>query len=667
MTSLATRLRGARIAKGLGLRELAREVDVNHSFLSGVEAGTKTGLSGDLARKIAKVLGVTAEHLVGATGKAVEAANVVRLAPPPHDVRLVEHARIHASPLNPRKRFDPEAILGLAASIAAEGLLQNLVVRPHPTRPGDHELAAGERRWRAIGLLIEDGRWPADRPVPVKVRELTDYQLLKLGAAENVEREDMHPLEEGEAFAALVDMAEAGDGATEQLAKDFGRTQRWVQLRIALARKLAPATKAAFLAGKINLEAARAFTLGDQKTQASVLKGNPRAGENVGWVRHQMTAKMIPVGRAHFPPDAYSGEIAGEGDERYFVDVAQFIELQSAAIAETVGKLQKKWAWVERIDGHAETWRYGKSKDRKVAGAIVEVGSNHQVAIHTGLAKPAQAKARARAAELGLDLAPGEAPPPAPMDPYTQPHLAEAKRRKTAAMQTAVLRSGPFRAMQLTCLALLGGERAVRIRAEPPGQMNQGLATAVRDALLPFADALEAKVVTQDAFDRTPLKVGGGGYLGHERETKLWHQITALSFAAVEKLFVALVAARVGSFNDYKPEIADTPAAAAIAATLEVTHGAAPEGEGAFVLDADWLAGYRKPALIEAGIGTGVYQPADKPAMGSLTAPKLKAEILGSPLRDRKWIPPELEFQAAEMTDRHEDPLDDDDDQEEAA
>ena len=92
-------------------------------------------------------------------------------------IQLIPHSRISPSPLNPRKAINADALDELAESILQEGLLQNLVVRP----TGDgYEIAAGERRWRAIDSLIKAEHVPADYEVPVVVRELTDLQLLQI-------------------------------------------------------------------------------------------------------------------------------------------------------------------------------------------------------------------------------------------------------------------------------------------------------------------------------------------------------------------------------------------------------------------------------------------------------------------------------------------------------
>jgi len=105
-------------------------------------------------------------------------------------------AEIHPSAKQPRKRFDGEAVSGLAESIKAQGLIQPVVVRPR--LEGGFELIAGERRWRAA-------REAGLATVPAVVREADDRDSLLLGLVENVAREDLSPIEEARAYALLLD------------------------------------------------------------------------------------------------------------------------------------------------------------------------------------------------------------------------------------------------------------------------------------------------------------------------------------------------------------------------------------------------------------------------------------------------------------------------------
>lgn len=110
--------------------------------------------------------------------------------------QLVDIERVKPTEGQPRKRFDPEAIAELAASIAEKGVLQPLLVRPVE---GALEIVAGERRFRAAkeaGLSR----------VPVVVRELSDREALEVAIVENLQREDLTPVEEARAFQRLIDL-----------------------------------------------------------------------------------------------------------------------------------------------------------------------------------------------------------------------------------------------------------------------------------------------------------------------------------------------------------------------------------------------------------------------------------------------------------------------------
>ena len=105
-------------------------------------------------------------------------------------------ADIHPNMRQPRKRFDAEAVSGLADSIKAQGLIQPVVVRSR--LEGGYELIAGERRWRAA-------REAGLEAVPAVVREADDRDTLLLGLVENVAREDLSPVEEARGYALLLD------------------------------------------------------------------------------------------------------------------------------------------------------------------------------------------------------------------------------------------------------------------------------------------------------------------------------------------------------------------------------------------------------------------------------------------------------------------------------
>lgn len=110
---------------------------------------------------------------------------------------MVPTERLIPNPDQPRRTFDPAALEELSESIRQKGVIQPLIVRP-AGRPGEYEIVAGERRWRAAqkARLHE---------VPVLVRDLDDTEVLEIAIIENVQRADLNPLEEALAYRQLMD------------------------------------------------------------------------------------------------------------------------------------------------------------------------------------------------------------------------------------------------------------------------------------------------------------------------------------------------------------------------------------------------------------------------------------------------------------------------------
>lgn len=130
-------------------------------------------------------------------------------------VRTMPVGEIHPNPHQPRKDFDQEALNELAASIREQGLIQPILVRPVEGGAGGHEIVAGERRWRASQLagLTE---------VQVVVRELSEQQALALALIENLQREDLNPLEEAWGMQRL---REEFGLSQDELARQLGKSR----------------------------------------------------------------------------------------------------------------------------------------------------------------------------------------------------------------------------------------------------------------------------------------------------------------------------------------------------------------------------------------------------------------------------------------------------------
>jgi ParB family chromosome partitioning protein len=112
------------------------------------------------------------------------------------DIRTIPVDLIAANPNQPRKHFEQDALVGLSDSVKERGLLQPVLVRP--VAGGTYELIAGERRWRAARLAGLD-------EIPAIVRPHGDAESLELALIENMAREDLNPIEEARAVAALVE------------------------------------------------------------------------------------------------------------------------------------------------------------------------------------------------------------------------------------------------------------------------------------------------------------------------------------------------------------------------------------------------------------------------------------------------------------------------------
>lgn len=128
--------------------------------------------------------------------------------------RTVPIRSISANPFQPRSDFDPETLQELATSLKNHGMLEPLLVRADPSKQTSYQLIAGERRLRAAKAAgLEQ--------VPVLVHEATDQELLEIAIVENVQREDLNPIEEAQAYRRLMQAsAAAGTTLTQQEVAD---------------------------------------------------------------------------------------------------------------------------------------------------------------------------------------------------------------------------------------------------------------------------------------------------------------------------------------------------------------------------------------------------------------------------------------------------------------
>lgn len=226
-------------------------------------------------------------------------------------------AGIVASLTNPRKTFDQAKLRELADSIAPSGVHQPILVRPLPAsrveetsrakgavpvwpfattrkaEPIEYELVAGERRWRACQLA-------GVAEIPVMARELSDEQVLEIQIVENLQREDVSPLEEAEGYGALMRQGSGMDA--DAVASKIGKSRSYVYARLKLL-DLCQTVREALATGEIdNSRALRIARIPVEKAQITALKEASRRShrgdfamgvrEFEGWLQRNVMLKL---------------------------------------------------------------------------------------------------------------------------------------------------------------------------------------------------------------------------------------------------------------------------------------------------------------------------------------------------------------------------------------
>ncbi|BBL72956.1 ParB/RepB/Spo0J family partition protein [Methylomagnum ishizawai] len=195
-------------------------------------------------------LGRGLDALLGGGGAQLEAVALEKM-------KTVAVERLQPSRFQPRKDIDPAKLQELADSISAQGMVQPVVART--VGEGRYEIIAGERRWRAAQLA-------GLREVPVVVRDVTDQAAMAIALIENIQRQDLNPLEEAEALKRLLDEY----GMThQQLADAVGKSRAAVTNLLRL-NELHPEAKQLLLAGSLEMGHARALLGLDTALQADI-------------------------------------------------------------------------------------------------------------------------------------------------------------------------------------------------------------------------------------------------------------------------------------------------------------------------------------------------------------------------------------------------------------
>lgn len=194
---------------------------------------------------------MTAETTVAVATETAQSADWELTEDSPREYVEAMYSRndVIPSKTNPRKRFDQEALQELAGSLRKHGILQPILCRAHPTEPGKLELIAGERRWRAAGIAKL-------AQVPVRIIVVDDLEMLELQVIENLQRQDLHPIEEAESYEALLaankDNPEYG---VNEMALRLKKSRAYIYARLKLCA-LEPEARTAFYEDKLTASVA---------------------------------------------------------------------------------------------------------------------------------------------------------------------------------------------------------------------------------------------------------------------------------------------------------------------------------------------------------------------------------------------------------------------------
>ena len=224
-------------------------------------------------------------------------------APPaPGGAATLAVADLVPGPFQPRETFDDEAMAALVDSVRERGVIQPLIVRADPAAPGRYQIVAGERRWRAAqaARLHE---------VPAVVRELSDDAALEIALIENVQRQDLTPLEEAEGYRRLT---EEFRRTQEELSRALGKSRSHIANALRLLNLPEP-VKLLLNAGGLSAGHARALL--NAADPAAIAREVVRRGLTVRETERLIQGGTRPAPRGPRPRTPKSHDIRDMEDE----------------------------------------------------------------------------------------------------------------------------------------------------------------------------------------------------------------------------------------------------------------------------------------------------------------------------------------------------------------
>jgi ParB family chromosome partitioning protein len=302
-------------------------------------------------------------------------------------LQTIKLNQIKTTKANPRKSFDEKSIEGLAQSILTDGLLQNLTVAKPMTKRGKYTIICGERRFRALSLLVTNGDIDKNYEVNVEVKEdLTEDDILRIATVENVQREDLNPLEEAQAIEIL---AKEGENLDDIISKT-GLSKTTISRRLMLLN-LSDNSKTALMENTITLSLAEALSMGTHEQQEDLIDNAINGYSDASDIKDSFFDELPTKSMAIFDTDLYNGEyqsdLLSEDDTTYFSDVDQFMELQRAEALNLVEKHKETADWAELIEGYFPYSQFSEADEGEIGGVIIQFAHDGTVKVHENYIK----------------------------------------------------------------------------------------------------------------------------------------------------------------------------------------------------------------------------------------------------------------------------------------
>lgn len=460
--------------------------------------------------------------------------------------------------------------------------------------------------------------------MPVCIKKLSDLEMLELATSENIQRSDMHPLDEAQAFAQMLTLGSDVDS----IALKMGVSKRTVAQRLSLASNLSSNVKEALLNDTISLAQAQQLTTASAEIQDEILDQILSDDYN-DWspetIKDFLQQSLMPVAYALFDVADYRGEITNnlfdEEHQPCFVDTEQAKRLQLEAIEKLRQTYSQHWQWVEVVhQQHFSRWHFDNSQvsNPQEQGVVILIHGDLKVEVIESLLKRHQETSKHTVQDK----------PKTPVL-YTKRLLMECHHVKTRAIQTELLTHHRL-CLILNIMGLMGCSE-VKMKTELPHWFDFKT-EGVEQVTKPHAEAL-SQALGKACLDY-PLTLKGYGI----NQRTIYEYLKTLSDDDLQNLFDVLTACTFGSWYGFEPQAEDSPLALAIANDLELKM------QNHFTLNEDFLKGYRKDGLVKLLNGLGYDQD-----FSGMTSRGLIAFIL-SVVKQKPHLPELVQFNCKETT-----------------